>query len=318
MNAVSEWLAEHLRLAPEVQDQLLTSIAVVLVVWLVRRLVMALVRWRTEDIRVHYQWKKGSLYVAFFVALLLLVRTWFPGFRELVTYFGLLSAGIAIALKDLFVNLAGWAFILWRRPFGVGDRIQVGTHSGDVIDLRIFQFSLMEIGNWVGADQSTGRVIHVPNGSVFSQPVANYSKGFQFIWNEIAVLVTFESDWHRAKRRLEEIANRHAEHLSDRAAEQLRRSARKYMIFYSKLTPRVYTSVEDSGVLLTIRYLCDPRQRRGSAEAMWEDILDAFASEPAIDFAYPTQRFYRNEIEGKPGARSEPPEASPRSPSPQD
>lgn len=304
MDAVSEWLAEHFRLAPEMQDQLLTSLAVVLTIWLGRRLVMGLVRWRTEDVRAHYQWKKGSLYIASFVALVLLGRIWFPGFQELATYFGLLSAGIAIALKDLFVNLAGWAFILWRRPFEVGDRIQVGAHAGDVIDLRIFQFTLMEVGNWVGADQSTGRVIHVPNGAVFSEPVANYSKGFQFIWNEIAVLVTFESDWHRAKRLLEEIASRHAEHLSDRAAEQIRRSARKYMIFYSKLTPRVYTSVEASGVLLTIRYLCDPRKRRGSAEEMWEDIFDAFAAEAAIDFAYPTQRFYRNEIEGKPATRA--------------
>jgi hypothetical protein len=76
------------------------------------------------------------------------------------------------------------------------------------------------------------------------------------------------------------------------------------MIFYSKLTPTVYTSVRDCGVLLTIRYLCDPRQRRTTEEQMWEDILDAFASVDTIDFAYPTQRFYDNAREGKPGARA--------------
>ena len=76
-----------------------------------------------------------------------------------------------------------------------------------LIDLRIFQFTLMEIGNWVDADQSTGRIVHVPNGSVFVTPLANYAKGFQYIWNEIPVLVTFESDWRRAKEILEGIAN---------------------------------------------------------------------------------------------------------------
>jgi hypothetical protein len=73
------------------------------------------------------------------------------------------------------------------------------------------------------------------------------------------------------------------------------------MIFYSKLTPIVYTSVEDCGVLLTLRYLTEPQQRRGRMEAIWEDILRAFARNDDIDFAYPTQRFYVNRTEGKPG-----------------
>jgi len=77
------------------------------------------------------------------------------------------------------------------------------------------------------------------------------------------------------------------------------------MIFYSKLTPTVYTSVRDCGVLLTIRYLCDPRRRRSTEESIWEDILHAFADNDDIDFAYPTQRFYDNLHEGKPGARAQ-------------
>ena len=74
------------------------------------------------------------------------------------TFLGLLSAGVAIALKDPLVNLAGWGFIVWRKPFGIGDRIQLGDSRGDVIDQRIFMFTLMEIGNWVDAERSTGRV----------------------------------------------------------------------------------------------------------------------------------------------------------------
>jgi len=92
----------------------------------------------------------------------------------------------------------------------VGDRIQIGEHAGDVVDLRIFQFTLVEIENWVAADQRTGRVIHVPNGRVFNEVVANYSRGFEYIWNEVPVRVTFESDWEAAKAILQEIANRQA------------------------------------------------------------------------------------------------------------
>jgi small-conductance mechanosensitive channel len=75
------------------------------------------------------------------------------------------------------------------------------------------------------------------------------------------------------------------------------------MIFYSTLTPSVYTHVKDSGVLLTIRYLCEPRRRRDSQQAIWEDILKKFAECDDIDFAYPTQRFYNNSVEGKTGTR---------------
>jgi small-conductance mechanosensitive channel len=202
------------------------------------------------------------------------------------------------------VNLAAWVFIIWRRPFEVGDRIAIGGDAGDVIDIRVFQFTLMEIGNWVAADQSTGRIIHVPNGKVFAESLANYSKGFQYIWNEVAVLVTFESNWRKAKEILRGIGAKNAEELSASAEDRVRRAARKFMIFYTKLTPTVYTAVRESGVLLTIRYLCEPRRRRDSEQAIWEDILAEFAKHDDIDFAYPTRRYYDNMLEGKSGARA--------------
>lgn len=230
-------------------------------------------------------------------------RVWYEGFQSIATFLGLLSAGLAIALKDLLVNLAGWIFIMWRRPFEVGDRIQIGNLVGDVIDLRIFQFTLMEIGGWVDADQSTGRVVHIPNGKVFTEAQANYHKGFQYIWNEIPVLITFESNWKKAKGILQKVGIKHAEHLSASAEQRIKEASRKFMIFYSKLTPTVYTSVKESGVLLTIRYLCEPRRRRDSEEAIWEEILEKFAHCPDIDFAYPTRRFYNNLLERKSGTK---------------
>jgi hypothetical protein len=78
------------------------------------------------------------------------------------------------------------------------------------------------------------------------------------------------------------------------------------MIFYLNLSPTVYTSVEDSGVLLTIRYLCERHRRRESDQAIWEDILKEFAGCRDIDFAYPTRRFYNILREGKPGAHPVP------------
>lgn len=278
--------------------KLFSTILVLLVLYIARSVVIRIVARRTEDVRIRYSWRKGATYGAFVCAILLLGRFWFSGFDSFTTYLGLLSAGVAIALKDPLANLAGWLFILWRRPFTVGDRIEIAGSRGDVIDVRIFQFALMEIGNWVDADQSTGRVIRIPNSKVFTETLANYSNGFAYIWNEIPVLLTFESDWQSAKVILQSIATAHTEHLSKAATRQVRQASEQFMIFYNKLTPIVYTSVRDSGVLLTIRYLCEPRQRRGSEEQIWEDILTQFSHHDDMDFAYPTQRYYSLAGEG--------------------
>ena len=286
------------------QSKIFYTLLAIVVFWLIHRLVLAVLQ-RNRDVQVQYRIRKTVTYIVYPLAFVVIGNIWFPGFQAISTYLGLLSAGLAIALQTPLVNLAGWAFILWRHPLKVGDRIQIGNDRGDVIDQRIFMFSLMEIGNWVDADQSTGRVIHIPNGKIFTEVLANYSQGFHYIWNEIPVLVTFESDWRKAKQLLDEIAQHHGTSLSESAANKLREAAKKFMIFYNKLTPMVYTTVKDSGVMLTIRYLCDPRKRRGSEQEIWESILDAFAAHEDIDFAYPTQRFYSNAKEGKPGTRPE-------------
>ena len=314
MESVVTWLQTNLGLTPDVQSRLLGSVLAIALLWALRRLVLAVIWRRIDDVKLRYRWRKTTSYVLVPTGMLIVGRMWFEGIGSLATYLGLVSAGLAIALKDLVVNLAGWGFILWRRPFEVGDRVQIGEHVGDVIDLRIFQFTLLEVGNWVDADQSTGRLLHIPNGKVLNESLANYTRGFDYIWNELPVLVTFESNWKKAKTLLAEIAARHAAHLTEEAEKQIREVSRRFMIFYSTLTPTVYTSVADCGVLLTIRYLCAPRRRRGTAEAIWEEILDSFAREPDIDFAYPTYRYYDNRLEGKPGTippSSPPPHARP-------
>ncbi len=296
-NNIQQWL-EHMLSSPALHIKLLLTIAILFLLWVDRRLTHTIIQRRYTDVRVRYQLRKTIGTVSSLVALLLIGWVWFEGIASLGTFLGLLSAGMVIALKDLMVDLAGWVFINWRKPFDVGDRIEIGAISGDVIDIRPFQFTVLEIGNWVDADQSTGRIIHVPNGKVFDEPQASYTQGFQYIWHEISLVITFESNWRRAKDILQNIADSHAGHLTEEAQQRLQRASEKYLIFYSKLTPIVYTSVREHGVALTIRYLSEPRRRRGSEQAIWEDILDAFAACDDIAFAYPTQRFYNAAVEG--------------------
>jgi small-conductance mechanosensitive channel len=300
---MEEILQKYLGLSPEMQSKLFESIFVILIIVLIQRLVKKILIAKVQDIRVRYQWQKISLYLSVFLIIFFLINTWLNIFGSVATFLGLISAGIAIALKDPLVNMVAWFFILIRKPFSVGDRIQIGKISGDVIDIRLFQFSVNEIGNWVEADQSTGRIVHIPNGIVFVEPQANYTAGFDYIWSEMPVLLTFESNWKKAKKILSEILDNHGLSLSNEAEKQIKEAAKKFLIFYTKLTPIVYTSVKDSGVMLTLRFMCNPRNRRSIEEKIWEDILTKFAECDDIDFAYPTQRFYNNLSEGKEGLK---------------
>jgi small-conductance mechanosensitive channel len=304
MSHLSDLIQKYTGLGIPIQNKILSSIIIFFTLWLLRTIIIRIVWKRTEDPHFRYRWQKWTIYISAAIGFLLVGRIWFAGIQSLATFLGLVTAGLAIALQDLVKSFAGWIFVVWRRPFGVGDRIQIGEHAGDVIDIRIFKFTLMEIGNWVDADQSTGRVIHLPNSLIITETIANYTKGFEFIWNEIPVLVTFESSWEKAKEILTDVAEKHAAHLTKAAEKRVKEASKRYMIFYAALTPTVYTSVQDCGVLLTLRYLIEPRKRRGSVQAVWEDILRKFAQCSDIDFAYPTQRFYNNVTEGKEQARA--------------
>lgn len=297
MNRISEFFENSVGISPENQSKILYSILILVVLGLIRFAILKIV-WRfTEDPKSRYTWKRSVSFTIGFLTVILIGSVWIRAIGQFGAFLGLLTAGLAIALKDLLTNIAGWIFILARKPFALGDRVQIGEHSGDVIDLRLFQFTLLEIGNWVDADQSTGRIIHIPNGTIFTQAQSNYSSGFKFIWNEIAILVTFESNWTRARDLLQKIVSEHAQDLSADAEKKIIEASKKYMIFYQYLTPIVYTSVQESGILLTMRYVCDPRRRRITEHEIWEDVLTAFARDKDIEFAYPTQRFFTRKSE---------------------
>ena len=282
-----------------IQVKIIASLIAFIIFFILRRIIQKYAVNNIKDVKIRYRWQKIISYTAFTLSAIIIGQIWFKGIQSITTYLGLLSAGIAIALKDPLVNLFAWQYIVWRRPFDVGDRVEIGSKAGDVIDITPFNFTMMEIGNWVSADESTGRIIHIPNGQVFTQYLANYGKGFKYIWNEISIIITFESNWEEAKSILEEISSKRASHLSKPAEKKIIEASKIFMITDQRLDPKVFTKISESGIEFTIRYLCTPIRRRRSEQHMWEDILIAFAKNKNIDFAYPTIRRFMGAEEGK-------------------
>lgn len=252
-----------------------------------------LVNRQIKDLKVRHLVRKNISYLVNILVLLYVFFLWAQNIGSLTIFLGVAGAGVALALQEVILCIAGWFFILLRRPFEVGDRVELGGVKGDVIDIRLFQTSLLEIGNWVGSDQSTGRIANIPNSAMFKRENYNYSRGFEYIWNEIRILVTFESDWKRA----EEIMLAHARSrvmvTEERVKRKIAAMARRYMIHYDRLTPIVYADIKDSGIELTLRYLTEAKQRRSTQDALCRAILDDFKREERVNFAYTTYRIVR-------------------------
>lgn len=286
----------------DLQQGLLATVLAVFFVWAVHAVVQRVVIKRIGNPTARYSARKGTQYAALIVGVILVGRIWYAGFDSFATFVGLVGAGFAIALRDPVANLAGWAFLIVRHPIRVGDRVCVGDHLGDVVDIGLFQFELHELGAWVDADQPTGRVVFIPNSFVFREPQLNYHRGLPHIWEELAVPITFESNWEAAKALLVEIAHRHAVSRPQNKKDDGRKST-GFFLLEGLAMSEVYTNVRENGVVLTVRYAVEPRERRRKEMLVWEDILRAFRARSDIHFAYTTYR--RVELPTAPTAAKE-------------
>lgn len=272
---------------------LLATLVYVAALFLIHRAFGRFLSRRVEDPSRRYEIRKGESYVYGTLLVLGLLWIWMGagGGVALGAYFGILSVGIAIALKEPIASLAGWFYIKAREPYRISDRIEIAGRNGDVVDIDIFTTTLLEIDPEKG-EQSTGRIVHIPNGWVFLHSIMNAAEEFPYIWNETRVTIPFEADRRRAREVLEAVLKEKVEDLTPEVRQSIRRASR-YLIRYQHLTPAVWTKISDHGITFTLRYLCPIRTRRQRETLLQEAILDEFEREE-IPLAYPAVRQYQH------------------------
>jgi len=128
--------------------------------------------------------------------LFIVVSVLFVNWYAAVVSLGLISLILGFALQTPISSFIGWVYILLRRPYRVGDRIEIGNARGDVIDVSYLDTTLWEIGGrHLTTDHPSGRLIKFPNTNVLSNPVYNYSWPlFPYIWDEVKFHIAYESD----------------------------------------------------------------------------------------------------------------------------
>lgn len=264
---------------------IITAAATALVITL-RAFILRIILRRIEQHGSRIRWRRNSAYLTFFLLVFMLFPLWLPSLRTVTAFLGLFGAGVILVLKEVIVNLAGWFFIIFRRPFEIGNRISIGQQNGDVLDIRLMETSLIEVSTREHGGQSTGRVIHVPNSFFFTQAFANASKEFAFTWNEIDIPVTADSDWKRAVALVEKAAAKIVDPISEKDS-RIRRAEHEYAIRYTRITPKVYVEFKNGCIHLTLRHLVEPRTHRQIQDAFWRHLLAVLGKERRIKLAGP-------------------------------
>jgi small-conductance mechanosensitive channel len=204
------------------------------------------------------------------------------------TFLGILGAGLAIALREPLLSVAGRVAILAGHMFSVGDRIQLNQMSGDVIDVGFFYTRLMEIGNWISGDQVTGRIVQIPNSQVFGTAIYNYTQNFSYIWDEVKLPITYSSNLEAASEILVQIGGEYSREFLQGADAQLEQMRRHALVPEFELKPSVFLRVTDNWLELSLRYVVDPKQRRGASNFIFRETFKRLRERQDIKIASET------------------------------
>lgn len=260
------WLADH-RIA-------VYGTAIVLVASFgLYYLYLAILNRTTKNASQHYQRRNAFKTIVSVIAIILIVVLWARLLEHTGTFLGILGAGVAIALREPLLSIAGRIAILAGRMFSVGDRIQIHNMSGDVIDVGFFYIRMMEIGNWIKADQATGRILQIPNSQVFGTPIYNYTQNFSYIWDEVVLPITYASNLEAATQILTEVGAQYTREFMQTAEADLERMRRSFLIPAFDLKPHVFLRVTSNWLELSLRYVTDPKKRRQATNFIFQEVF---------------------------------------------
>lgn len=213
-------------------------------------------------------------WILFFIVAIFLFKNAIGEFAIPVSVF---AAGIAFALQEVIASIAGRIVIILSNLYQVGDRIQINEMQGDVIAIGFLRTSLMEIGNWVKADQHSGRVVHIANSALLKSDLINYSANFPFVWDEIVIPVRYGSDQHLARKIILEITDNITQEFQQKATEAWKQVQARYMIEQSSFHSVVTLIANDNWLEFTARYIVPCDKRRIIKDKLCSAYVDAFA-----------------------------------------
>lgn len=265
---IKRWLLD-----PVIGKLVAAFIGILIIVVLVRFLRSYLFRY-IQDSDNRYRARKFITFLGYATGIIVVATIFSDKLGGLTVAFGVAGAGIAFALQEVIISVAGWLAVSAGNFYKTGDRIQLGGIMGDVIDISILRTTLMECGQWVKGDLYNGRIVRIANSYVFKEPVFNYSGDFHFLWDEIVMPVKFGCDYRLAKDIFYKVADEVAGEYAQLAKIAWKEMVNKYMIEDARVEPMITLVVTDNWMEFTIRYVVDYKKRRITKDILFTRIIE--------------------------------------------
>jgi small-conductance mechanosensitive channel len=233
------------------------------------------------------------------ILILTLLLAYIENVSYLVTILSFASAGIAIAMKDWFMSLMGWATIVIGGSIHVGDRVRFVREGveyvGDIVDISMLRMTMHEDINLTSymTNRRAGRMIFIPNNYIFTDMIANYSHaGLKTVWDGIDFVITFDSDAHKASQIAKEITKKYSKGYTEITRKQLNKLRSKYGMRNTNVEPRIFTHIEPYGLKISAWYLTNSFATMTLRSTISIEIISRIQEEEKIQLAFPTQSIY--------------------------
>ena len=265
--------------------KLILAIAVVVVCLMVLRLLDVYLIGRVPNAVYQYNLKRVSRLVLWLVVAFFVLTIFFQNWYTAVVSFGLISLILGFALQTPITSFIGWIYILVREPYRVGDRIKIGTATGDVIEVNYLDTTLWEFGgDYLSTEHPSGRIIKFPNSTVLSSPVYNYTWPlFPYIWNEIKFQVAYNSDLEFVAATMKEVAEQEVGEAMMKQVEVFREILAQTPVSQVEVQERpvvLFRVSENTWLEAIVRYLVHPKEAGSVKSRLIMELLERLNAEP--------------------------------------
>lgn len=278
INSVSLYLNKILGIDTEYIKLTILTIIVLLIFGILKLIVRKVYsKLPMNDKKKYFRNRKIKIILTI-MSLIIIILIWGEKIQGIITLISFVSAGLTIAIREIIFNFFSGIYINFRKPFEVEDRIEIDGIKGDVINMHGLGFEMLEIGERVNAEQSTGRIVHVPNSYIFTKTLKNYTKVFKYIWNEMKFNIELDSDVEKTKEIIYDILhnNEVLKEIPKKTEDAVEEEIFEYRIYYNYLEPIIYTKIVGGHIELNLRYLVHPKKARDVEEEINEKILDEY------------------------------------------
>ena len=244
---------------------------------IIKRIIINILK-KINNNKKEYEYTQNLKIVMNIFKVIFFIFIWSSKLNNLLTLITVISGAITISLRDFIFNFFAGIYIKIAKPFNVEDRIEVNNYKGDVVNLNTLNFELLEVDNTNLAGQSTGIITHVPNSVVFTHPVRNYNKAFDFIWNEITINIPLDADIDKTKKEILRIVNKNdvIKMNPELFKQQVNNASTDYLIYFNQYEPTIYMKIVGDYVEYTVRYSVDPKHARYVNSSIWKHILKSY------------------------------------------